>query len=190
MLGWTEFCPQRAFTKHALISSVACPHCGAANPQKATQKERQRVPFTAEPTQNEEIIDLTSLSPSTGSRNILPPVRNAATINQEPQAHHKPQSMQAIRFSPLNRFPSLSQNANDARMAAFDKKEHKDQPHAGWNIHRSHQQEKKEKHSALSPAGPLQLYVFIFKCVKNHDGKIINKWYCSGMSSQITIWLL
>lgn len=177
---WTEFCPQRALTRHANISTVACPYCGAANPQKAARQERQ---ILAEAPQNEEIIDLTQSPPPDENKNNPHPSQNAATIKQEVPTHYKPPAMQAIRHSPLNRFSGISQTANDARVSAFTKKEYKSQPHAGSNTRRPRQQEKKGKESAVSSTGSHQVFVYVYECVKSSDGTVIRKWQCTGKSS-------
>ena len=97
---------------------------------------------------DDKIIDLTGSSPPTSpppaGRNVLPP-RRLVPVTEETQAHQTPSSMQAIRFAPLNRFRNLSQNASEARVGAFGKKEHEDRSHAGWSTHRSCQQEKKKE---------------------------------------------
>lgn len=168
-MGWSEFCTGRPNTKHATIKTPACPYCGAANPYKAKPDEQ----VLGGTSQDETTISLISSSPSSQ------PTRRHVQPTRQFEARPTPPSIHARRF---NRFESLSRQANQARTGAFTKKEHENRPHAGSNTHWSRQQEMKKGDYSSQPLNRLhQAIVMIYKCVKNLDGQIINKWKLLGI---------
>ena len=174
MLGWSEFCPSQLNTKHAIINTLACPHCSATNPYK-TKPEEQQPEVT---TQDQNIITILSSSPPSPSRHVLPTCQLQA--QQTPLSTHTqpapwpPPALQACWY---NWFESLSQNVSQAWVGAFIRREHQDYPYAGLNTHQSHQQYTSQPwNPAFHPM------VFVYKCTKNLDsGQIISKWGYLGM---------
>lgn len=162
---WSEFCTGRPNTRHATIKTPACPYCGAANPSKA-RPEEQVQGGTA---QDETTISLISSSPSP------PPTRRHIQPTRQFEPRPTPPSIHARWF---NHFENFSRQASQARTAAFTRREHENRPHAGSNTHRSRQQ----GNYSSQPLNRLhQAIVMIYKCVKNLDGQIINRWKLLGM---------
>ena len=174
MPGWSEFCPGQPNTKHAMINTLACPHCSAANPYKAKPEEQQPEVTT----QDQNIITILSSSPPSPPRHVLPTCQLQAW--QTPSSTHAqpaPQPPPALQARQYNWFESLSQNTSQAWVGAFTRRECQDHPHAGSNTHWSCQQYTSQPwNPAFHPM------VFVYKCTKNLDsGQIISKWGYLGM---------